>query len=194
MPATKDPAKIGRNCWRIYGCSPEEALRLNGGQPLRMLRTPAMLYAGQRGKAAIREIEWRLTFPQWWEIWQASGKWEQRGRGQGCVMARNGDAGPYAVGNVYICTNGQNVKDGYSKTSGFARAAKRFLNPGSDDRAALGRGRGYTILPGNRKRPYQVMVGKDRVGYFATAEEATAAYLEACEIRRQQIVGRMSTT
>lgn len=179
MPLMKDPVKIERNCWRIYGCSLEDALRLNGCQPLRLARSPAMRFYDQKKAADKRGIEWQLTFPQWLSIWQGSGKFEQRGRGNGYVMGRNGDVGPYAAGNVYICTAGQNSKDGYLKTPGSVRAAKQILSGNTK----LGRGRGYTILPDRPKRPYQVMVGRNRVGTFATAEEARAAYLEECDRR-----------
>jgi hypothetical protein len=59
----------------------------------------------QRTKANHRGIEFNLTFEQWWDIWQQSGKWEQRGcrRGQ-YVMSRYNDAGAYEVGNVFIQT------------------------------------------------------------------------------------------
>lgn len=67
----------------------------------------------QKGNAGQRGIEWRMTFAEWWEIWQKSGKWADRGRGNGYVMARKGDAGPYAVGNVYICSSAQNASDQY---------------------------------------------------------------------------------
>jgi hypothetical protein len=66
----------------------------------------------QQRDAAHRGINFLLSFGQWWSIWQRSGHWDQRGirRGQ-YVMARYGDQGPYAVGNVRICTTTENSKE-----------------------------------------------------------------------------------
>ena len=64
---------------------------------------PCTIYARQKAMAKVREIDWQLTFEEWWNIWEQSGKYEQRGRGRGkYVMSRKGDTGPYAVNNVYI--------------------------------------------------------------------------------------------
>lgn len=66
-------------------------------------------YNGHKGGAKKRNIPFLLTFEQWRAIWQASGKWQQRGVKKGqYVMARFGDTGPYAVGNVRICTQTEN--------------------------------------------------------------------------------------
>lgn len=70
-------------------------------------------FTQQKVNAKKRGIAWELTVTQWWKIWQDSGKWAQRGRGQGYCMGRHGDAGPYAVGNVYICTIGENFSHSY---------------------------------------------------------------------------------
>jgi len=67
---------------------------------------------GQRQAARQRGIAWDMTLEEWWAIWSASGQWGQRGRGAGCyVMARKGDVGPYAVGNVRIITHAENVAE-----------------------------------------------------------------------------------
>lgn len=69
-------------------------------------------YTRQRQNAATRGIGWELTFAQWWEIWEASGKWGMRGRELGgWVMGRHGDVGPYAVGNVVICSHSDNARE-----------------------------------------------------------------------------------
>jgi hypothetical protein len=71
--------------------------------------TPQLAYAMHRRKAKARDVPFLLTFEEWWSIWRTSGKWEQRGRRKGqYVMARFCDVGPYAVGNVRICTNQEN--------------------------------------------------------------------------------------
>lgn len=67
-------------------------------------RVPMNAYNSQRFNARKRGVAWNMTFWEWWTIWQESGKWEQRGRGQGYVMCRKGDCGAYEVGNVFIDT------------------------------------------------------------------------------------------
>ena len=57
-----------------------------------------------------RNIGFELTFEEWYDIWQKSGKWEQRGKGGYC-MARHNDTGPYAVGNVEIKHHSENMHD-----------------------------------------------------------------------------------
>ena len=60
-------------------------------------------YSCQKSKAKHRGVEFTLTFEEWWDIWEQSGKWEQRGCRKGqYVMSRYNDTGPYAVGNVFI--------------------------------------------------------------------------------------------
>lgn len=59
-----------------------------------------------------RGIAWKLTFEQWLKIWTDSGHLDQRGRRKGqYVMARLGDKGPYAVGNVKIVTATENLTE-----------------------------------------------------------------------------------
>jgi hypothetical protein len=82
--------------------------------------------------ARSRGIEWRMTFAEWWTIWTASGKWEQRGRGsQGYVMARRGCTGPYKVGNVTIITGAQNLRENVRRESKHVRKpdSKRRKRP-----------------------------------------------------------------
>jgi hypothetical protein len=57
----------------------------------------------QKGQAKQRGIPWELEYWEWLQIWQDSGHLEERGCRLGqWVMARNGDEGPYGVGNVKI--------------------------------------------------------------------------------------------
>ncbi len=57
-----------------------------------------------------RNISFDLTFEEWYKIWLDSGRWQERGRG-GYVMARFGDKGPYAIGNVEIKHHIDNMHD-----------------------------------------------------------------------------------
>lgn len=70
-----------------------------------------LAYRTQRNNAAKRGIKWEFIFKDWWDVWQASGHWHERGRGFDYVMARHGDVGPYSPSNVYICTQDQNMRD-----------------------------------------------------------------------------------
>jgi hypothetical protein len=85
----------------------------------RRQKTPMYFYHQQKSSAAKRDrearakglpgIEWLFTFERWWAVWEASGKWEQRGCRRGeYVMARHGDTGPYAPDNVSIVEAGVN--------------------------------------------------------------------------------------
>jgi hypothetical protein len=61
------------------------------------------IFVRQKCMAKHRKIEWLLTYEQWSEVWEQSGKWELRGRGKGkYCMSRKGDTGPYSIDNVYI--------------------------------------------------------------------------------------------
>lgn len=66
-------------------------------------------YNNQKARAKQRGIDFQLTYQEWIGVWINSGKLLGRGRGANeYCMARVGDQGPYAVGNVYICTNAEN--------------------------------------------------------------------------------------
>ena len=71
---------------------------------------PEMLaYTTHKHHAKLRGIPFLLTFEEWCAIWRESGKFAERGHCKGqYVMARAGDAGPYAVGNVRITTVSDN--------------------------------------------------------------------------------------
>jgi hypothetical protein len=103
----------------VQGC---DYIRKNNGNPI------VKAYLNQKYKAMSRGIGWEISLADWWRIWQESGKWDRRGRGQGYCMARWGDSGPYRPDNVYICTVGQNFSDSYIVKPASARAAKRRAN------------------------------------------------------------------
>lgn len=108
-------------CMKLYGCTLAQyrdlrrigkAMTTNGKG---YACTPLGAFNTQRCNAAVRDIGWELTFWQWWTIWQQSGKWGERGRGNGYVMSRHGDKGPYALGNVAIIPGPQNTSEGTRK-------------------------------------------------------------------------------
>ena len=69
-------------------------------------------FRDHRAMAKRRGIEFNLTHEQWWDLWEQSGKWNERGikRGQ-YVMSRKNDIGAYEIGNVFIQTQNQNMSD-----------------------------------------------------------------------------------
>ena len=71
-------------------------------------------YWNQKDNARKRGVTWEMTFEEWWEVWESSGVWEQRGckRGQYC-MSRKGDIGPYSKDNVFIQLHGSNLRDAH---------------------------------------------------------------------------------
>lgn len=109
-------ARAEANCLARWGISRAEYRALiakYGPRVPNTARNPFNAYSSQRNSAKCRGIEWNLSFREWWTVWQASGKWDKRGRGYGFCMARYGDHGPYATWNVYICTGAQNASDGF---------------------------------------------------------------------------------
>lgn len=71
-------------------------------------------YRDQKSKAKHRGINFQLTFDEWWNIWQQSGKWNERGicKGQ-YVMSRIADKGGYTIDNVVIQTVGDNNREAF---------------------------------------------------------------------------------
>lgn len=187
-------AKRDKQMLEFYGCTYAEALTINDLAPISRVGSTAQLFARQRQTAKNRGIEWAITLPEWVAVWRDSGKWEARGRGRdGYCMARHGDTGPYAVGNVYITTIAENVRDyqselkvrGVTCADGFKRLPEKServsaRKPGGGP-VRTGMGKGWVYLPHKSKSsPYQVMVGRKYVGVFATQELAEKAYREAC--------------
>lgn len=128
-------------------------------------QTPIGAFRVQRNNALRRGIEWRLSLAEWWAIWEASGRWESRGTGQGYVMCREGDKGPYAVGNVYIATARENTHAAKHKKSALPM--------------------GVSLRVRNSRRYYvaqRKISGRALyLGVFETPEQAHAAYLRAGE-------------
>lgn len=113
----------------------------------------------QKRSADSRGIEWRLTLKQWWDLWQESGHWQDRGRGRDrYCMARLHDSGAYEMGNAYITTNREN---------GQEYQLRRDRNKPKCDGV-------YLMYPG-RPKSYMAKRGRKYLGCFATAEEARAA-------------------
>lgn len=89
-------------------------------------------YVTHRKHARGRGVDFLLTFDKWLAIWEESGHINERGNGK-YVMARYGDVGPYAVGNVRIITCGENVSEGLDRPGARdrLREAGREANKGN---------------------------------------------------------------
>jgi hypothetical protein len=75
---------------------------------------PRSKYHVQRAQAVRRGIDFFLTFDEWWSLWEPH--WSKRGKkSNDLCMARTGDTGPYAVGNVKIITVRDNLKERWKK-------------------------------------------------------------------------------
>lgn len=96
--------KHARRYWNMSAFDCAQIKQVHG-------RKPFVAYIQQRRNARSRAIPWEILFSEWWNLWQESGRWDDRGRGFRYVMARYGDSGPYSVENVYICTGAQNTTD-----------------------------------------------------------------------------------
>ena len=69
-------------------------------------------YKDHKHNAQKRGVEWQLTFDEWWQLWEDSGRWPERGqRADQYCMGRHGDRGPYSVHNVRIDTVQSNLEE-----------------------------------------------------------------------------------
>lgn len=126
----------------------------------------------QRQHASYRGIGWKLNFRQWLDIWQASGKLNQRGgESNEYVMSRYGDKGDYEIGNVFINTKSMN-------------SAEAALSPRVPSKY-----RGVQHVHPGRARGWYAYHARKGIGFYASPEEAAAArdaYLAAIGISLTQ--------
>ena len=81
-----------------------EALQKYGSDPFRKYHIQKSLCKNRDG------VEMRMSFLEWWAIWEPH--YKDRGRGAGkLVMCRDKDEGHYEVGNVRIDYGSENVKE-----------------------------------------------------------------------------------
>lgn len=96
------------------------------------IRVAKIKYRYQRATAGQRNIDWQLTFEQWYDWWQQTGHWEERGITSGkYVMSRYGDVGPYSLDNIFCQTRDDNCREGNQKLKGIKRS-KEFCQNLSD--------------------------------------------------------------
>lgn len=158
-----------RECFGKHGCSRAQYKSLMAiGREMEARgicreRTPIGAFCTQRCNSRRRQIGWELKLWEWWQIWHESGRWEQRGVGQGYVMARLNDEGPYAAGNVYITTAIDNI----------VNAPKRPKKSGLPLGVRKVKGRDGFFAQ------RQVNGNTSKFGPFPTPELAHAAYIAA---------------
>jgi hypothetical protein len=109
MAKSKDSRRLAHNAYMREWRKAHRAKCLASGRDWQQRNPEKQAYGLRKCHARYRGIPFLLTFEEWWGIWRDSGKWEQRGaRKDQYVMARHQDLGPYAVGNVRICTAAEN--------------------------------------------------------------------------------------
>lgn len=110
------------------------------------MREQRSKYRAHRSRAERRGIGFKLTFEQWWELWEPH--YDKMGREKGCMcMCRTLDKGAYEVGNVridYVESNGHERvvsriakkgpkwRDGHATTTSsgyFPRSSDCYRNP-----------------------------------------------------------------
>ncbi len=97
---------------RAPGLSLDDLERIRDDAKQRGLRDPLKAFRHHKHAASARGIAFELTFAQWWELWEPH--YHLRGIRSGqMVMARRGDVGPYAVGNVSIKTSRANHREAH---------------------------------------------------------------------------------
>jgi hypothetical protein len=100
-------------CAAMFGCDYATVVALNEGLTPWNKGALSKKYSMQRRNAIRRSIPWQFNYPEWHQVWVDSGHLSERGRGDGYVMGRNNDDGPYVFWNVHICTSSENIKEGY---------------------------------------------------------------------------------
>lgn len=124
----------------------------------------------QRAQAKARGVPFLLTFEEWLAWWEAfSPNWrELRGRGRGkFVMARLGDKGPYALGNIEPKLHEANMAE----------------SEYSPERAVRGERNGAAKLTADRVR----QIRADNRVHRRIAEDFGVAASQVCRIKHRNI-------
>ena len=151
-------AELDKRYIKKYGCTRSQyRWLLNYERGPKKPRGVVGAFSTQKHTASFRGIAWKLKLWDWWQIWEKSGRWKQRGRGQGFCMARRKDEGAYEIGNVYITSAIENCSDAPRKKKstlpiGVVAIRKKFA--------------AHRMI--NGKQNY--------LGLFSTPEEAHSVY------------------
>ncbi len=100
----------------------------NRTPPIR--KTPYLYFMHQRKNMVHgHNLEWTITFGDWWRMWQASGHWHERGRHRNQYgMSRIDHNRAYTLDNVHIATSSENILNSYINKPAYLRTAKRRDN------------------------------------------------------------------
>jgi hypothetical protein len=100
----------------------------------RGFQDPKRAYLQNIGSARKRGIEFKLTFDEWWALWEPH--YEKRGQHIDCMaLCRTKDKGAYEAGNVRIDTVRANIEERTAvyredqRASGRLPAVERSANP-----------------------------------------------------------------
>lgn len=137
---TKKRDGVSREVWKEIGTDARNQFRYN------------------RNYAQYANIPWELTLGQWWDIWQKSGHWNDRGTGHGYVLSRNDKLKGFSIGNVEVISASENLK--------------RIRMSSTTKNGA--RGGVYHVFP-HLKKGWIARHGNKHLGYFESEEAARAA-------------------
>lgn len=125
-----------------------------------------LAYRGLRNSAKQRRIHWDLSFPEWREIWLASGHINERGTtANSYCLARIEDELGFVKSNLKIVTRSDFLREVRDKNLGNKL---EFT--------------GVSLAYPGLSKPYSAYACHKFIGYFATAEEAVqarAAYIDS---------------
>lgn len=101
-----------------YKCTRQEYEYIMMGEPVIVDRyNKAYCFTQHKLNSKRRGIDFKLSFPEWWKIWEDSGMFYKRGTCFGeYVMSRYKDSGAYEVGNVCIKLATENIREYYDVT------------------------------------------------------------------------------
>lgn len=86
--------------------------------------SPRGRFKDHRDNARRRGIPFHFTFDQWWSMWEPH--WHKRGRGNGAMMCRLNDEGPYSPENCRIDLGENNIRERFAnKLTGIGWASDR---------------------------------------------------------------------
>lgn len=92
------------------------------------IRIAKIKFRYQRARARQRNIDWLLSFDEWYSWWQSTGHWHERGITSGkYVMSRYGDIGPYSLDNIFCQTRDDNCREANHKLKGIKKS-QEFCN------------------------------------------------------------------
>lgn len=109
-------------CERIYGCSMDQLARIGVEERQAFLQ--------HRKNARRHGVDWRLSLPEWYAVWRASGKWDRRGQGPrkyGMTRIDLDDA--VELGNVQIVSNREAVRRARLRAGQKKRPAEPRVRP-----------------------------------------------------------------